>query len=186
MTGRLEPLLPERMTADQLRVYRAITEGPRSERAPDPARVAPDGSLRGPFNALLHSPAVGDAVQALGAAVRFATSLSDRVREMAILRVAAHSGCPYERAAHEPLARRAGVTDVELARLAGGLPLPFADAAEDAALALVEALLDGDVTDEEYERLAAVLSAREMVDLSTLVGYYRLLAGQLQLFRVEP
>ncbi|HEY0949418.1 MAG TPA: hypothetical protein VGD85_04425, partial [Nocardioides sp.] len=49
----------------------------------------------------LLSPAVGDALQRLGAAVRYRTALPDRAREMAILLVAARWDSAFEREAHE-------------------------------------------------------------------------------------
>ena len=45
--------------------------------------VDEDGRLEGPFNAFLLQPRLGGPLQALGAAVRYGTSLSDRAREIA-------------------------------------------------------------------------------------------------------
>ena len=88
MTARLRSFRPSELNDDQLEVYNAIAGGPR---AGGPfALTNDDGSLRGPFNAMVLSPAIGLALQSVGAAVRYRSTLTDRAREMAILVVAAH------------------------------------------------------------------------------------------------
>ena len=46
------------------------------------------GRLLGPFAVMLLTPEVGNAVQQVGAKIRFATALTARERELAILAVA--------------------------------------------------------------------------------------------------
>ena len=60
---RLPILPPSNLNDQQREVYHHIVRGPRSS---------------GPFNALLYAPTAGEALQALGAAVRYGTSLTDR------------------------------------------------------------------------------------------------------------
>jgi 4-carboxymuconolactone decarboxylase len=64
--------------------------------------VLADGSLAGPFGPMTLAAAVGDSVQALGAALRFATGLSDATREAAILLIAAHHRSEFEWLTHAP------------------------------------------------------------------------------------
>lgn len=140
----------------------------------------------GPFNAMLLSPAVGQALQSLGAAVRFASSMSGRLREMAILTVAAHWSCAFERDAHEAAGRMAGLTDADIGAVRGGKLPPLRDAHERRALEVVHALLkSGGLDDGQYQRALEVLGARELFELSTLVGYYSTLALQLRVFGDE-
>jgi 4-carboxymuconolactone decarboxylase len=176
---RLPLLSPADLDADQRALYDAITGGPR---AGGPFALTDDaGHLNGPFNAMLVAPELGEALQRLGAAVRYRTSLPDRLREMAILAVAAHWDSAFERYAHEPAALAAGVTPEEVAALRdGGLP----DGA-DAALRFVVALLrDGDADDVTYAAAVSTIGNRMVVELTTLVGYYATLALQLRVFRV--
>ncbi|WP_433244324.1 hypothetical protein [Actinomadura nitritigenes] len=79
--------------------------------------------LLGPFNEFLLRPALGDALQRVGAAVRYAGSLGGRARETAVLVVAAHWDSAFERTAHEAVGRAAGLTGAELAAIAAGAPL---------------------------------------------------------------
>jgi 4-carboxymuconolactone decarboxylase len=181
---RLERLPPERLDPDQRELYDAITGGPRAQGRQHFALTADDGGLHGPFNALLLSPALGTALQEVGAAVRYRTELTPRVREAAILLVAAHWDSEFERMAHESVGRSIGLTEAELTVLAQGEVPPTADDHEAAALGVTQALLRGDLADDEWERWSALLGPRTIFELSTLVGYYATLALQLRIFRV--
>ena len=177
---------PAHLTDEQRELYDRILGGPRAAGPQHFSLTATDGSLVGPFDALLLSPSVGAALQDLGAAVRYRTGLTDRVREMAILLVAAHWDSAFERSSHEAVGRAAGLTDDELAVLrAGGAPeLPDAD--EAAAIEVVRALLArGDLDDDEYARAAERIGDRAVFELSTLIGYYATLALQLRVFRAD-
>jgi 4-carboxymuconolactone decarboxylase len=145
------------------------------------------GGLAGPFNAMLYAPAVGHALQELGVAIRFRTSLAPRIRETAILLVAQAWDSAYERDSHEPIGRDAGLTDTEIEALRAGADPGFADEQERVAYSVVRALLGpADLDDHEYAVAAAALGEQALVELSTLVGYYSTLALQLRIFRVTP
>lgn len=183
--ARLPLLDPADLTAEQLAVYRAITGGPRSADATAAPVRDSGGRLLGPFNAMLYSPAVGAAVQSLGAAIRYATSLTDREREIAVLVVAAHHRSEFELFAHEPLARRAGLTIADLDALRAGGEPDLADRREQVVHATVRHLVEaGDLHDAAYGAAVAALGHTAVVELATLVGYYAALALQLRVFRV--
>ena len=78
MTPRIRPLAPSELTAEQSALYAAITGGPRAQGPQHFALTAEDGSLRGPFDLMLRSPAVGTAQQELGAAIRYRAGFTDR------------------------------------------------------------------------------------------------------------
>src|ERR1700737_4199412 len=71
--------------------------------------VASRGSIRGPFGVLLHSPELARRAAALGGYLRYESSLDPRLRETAVMATAGLNDCAYEWAAHEPIAREAGV-----------------------------------------------------------------------------
>jgi len=182
---RLSHLTPDQLEPGQRALREAILGGPRAAGPQLFELTDAQGRLNGPFGVMLHSPAIGGALQELGTAIRYRSMLSDRLREMAILAVASSWSSEFEQYAHEPLGRRAGLTDAELAALAAGLPLELADPAEAAGLRVVRALLtDADLTDEEYAAAQRVLGDQALVELTALVGYYATLALQLRVFRV--
>ena len=93
---RFKQLDKSEMTDAQRKAYDAIVSGPR-------------GGARGPFNALLRSPALADCVQRVGEYVRFNSSLPARLNELAIIIVARYWTAQYEWYAHRELALKAGL-----------------------------------------------------------------------------
>lgn len=183
--SRMPELRPEALSADQARLYEAIAGGDRARDASFRLTEA-DGSLVGPFGALLLSPTVGDALQQVGAAIRFGCGLSPVVREVAILSVAARRRSGFEWWAHEPIARRAGLTDQQVAALKAGEPPDFEDSAVTAAHAFSAALIAGGRPDDAtFEAAREALGLDGVMELVTLVGYYNLLAQLMQTFEIE-
>jgi 4-carboxymuconolactone decarboxylase len=182
---RLPALPPAVLTDEQRALYSEIAEGPRAAGPQHFALTAADGSLEGPFNAFLYSPALGHAIQRLGAAVRFETELTARTREIAILIVAARWGSAFERQAHEGVGRAIGLTEQELDEIWAGRVPDLADAHELAAAHLTFAMAHGDVSDDEWRRWGSIVGDSTAFELSTLVGYYATLALQLRVFRVD-
>ena len=174
---------PDELTGDRRQLYEAITSGPRSRGPQSFPLTDADGVLRGPFNDFLLAPRLGHALQELGAAVRYATSLSAREREIAILVVAAHWDSAFEREAHEAVGRAAGLTETELADLREGRRPQLDDAREAACLTLTRALVLGDVDDATWAATVPPLDRETVFELTTLVGYYATLALQMRVFR---
>ncbi|HET6625867.1 MAG TPA: carboxymuconolactone decarboxylase family protein [Nocardioidaceae bacterium] len=182
---RLEPIPPETLDGEQRELYGAITGGPRARGPQTFALTRDDGTLRGPFNAMLLSPALGGALQELGATIRYRSTLPARTREIAILTVAAHWDSAFERSAHEAVGASVGLSEDELAAIRAGRVPVLGDAHENACAHLVRAMVDGDVDDATWDRHAETAGNRTVLELTTVVGYYATLALQLRVFRVE-
>lgn len=182
--GRLPWLDPSELDEAQRAVYDAICGGPRAQ-GPQPFRlIDAQGRLEGPFNAMVTLPGLGAWLQGLGSAIRYGTSLSDRVREAAILLVASHHRSAFEWYAHERIGRAQGLTDEELAALSGGQIPPTFDEAEHAAAEVVVRLLSNrDLDDDEFASASVWLDTSALMELVVLVGYYQLLALQLAVWR---
>lgn len=178
-------MTPETLTPDQLALYRAIVEGPRAQGPRLFDLVDGDGALLGPFGGFLLSPAIGDALQRVGAAVRYEGRLGDRARELAILAVAARSDCSFERHAHEAVGRACGLTDAEITAVRSGEAPPLTDDTEAAVLRMTSALLDGDVDDETWASCVPPLDVETVFELIALVGYYSTLALQMRVLRTD-
>jgi hypothetical protein len=180
-------LRPGQLTDEQRLLYDELVHGPRGQGRQFFELTDADGVLAGPFNAMLASPRVGTAVQRLGTALRYHAGLPDQARELVILVVAARLGSAFEWQAHEPVARHYGVAAEVIAAVHDGHPPSLTDQALRAAYDLAVALLSGeDVPDDRYEAIAGVLGVPGVFEVSTIVGYYWLLATQMRLFRVGP
>ncbi|CAN5379209.1 carboxymuconolactone decarboxylase family protein [soil metagenome] len=183
--SRIPALTPGQLDPAQAALYREITGGPRAQGPQHFALTGDDGALHGPFNALLLSPTLGSALQELGAAIRYCTALSPRVRELAILVVANSWDSSFELHAHESVGRSVGLTESDFAALRSGGDLGLADPIEVAAVALCRALVAGDVDDAQWAAARSLLDDATIFELTTLVGYYATLALQLRTFRVD-
>lgn len=185
MSDRLARLTPAGLTAEQAALYQSIAGGPRGSGPQHFALADESGALHGPFGLLLHAPAVGGAVQELGAAIRYRGTLSDRQRELAILLVAAGTGSDFEWFAHVRVGLASGVSVAEMAAIAEGTFAPD-DALEAALVAVCEAVLaDRGVPEQDYAAHRAAVGEQRLVELVVLVGYYRLLASMLAYFEVS-
>lgn len=182
--SRLALTSPADLDAAQRALYDAITGGPRAGQAGTVPMTDDAGRLVGPFAVMLLSPAVGNAMQQVGAAIRFGTSLSDRQRELAILAVAGELRCDFERLAHEPAARAAGLSPEQVdAALSGRVPAGT-DEEEAVVLRLARAMTaTRALSDEDYRGGIAVLGRERLAELTWLVGYYSALALALAVFR---
>jgi 4-carboxymuconolactone decarboxylase len=182
--ARLSPLQREALTADQARLFDEIVHGAHDRRG-HPTYIAPDGSLEGPFNAMLLSPEIGDAVRRLGAGVRSHSVLSDRCREIAILTVAAGWDSSFERRVHEQAGAAAGLSADEMSVLAAGRVPRLDDPVEVAVAETAHVLVHRhDLDERQYLGAIAVLGERQLFELVVLVGYYAQVALQLRVFRV--
>jgi len=180
---RLEPLRKDDLTGEQAELYAALVG--KSLGRSETFALNERGEVRGPIAVLLHHPASGRPLQELAAVLRFSGLLPDAAREAVILVVAAYWRDEHEWASHEPIARGAGMSDDELAALRSGAAVGFADPVTQAAFDAAHAIVTrGDLSDDEYSRVQAVLGDEQLVEVTVVIGYYSLLSMQLRVFRV--
>lgn len=184
---RLRRLRPHELDARQRAVYDTIVHGRRADRPHAFPITDAGGGLQGPLNAWLLNPALGAAFEALGGAIAYDLGLAVREREVAVLSVAAHHDSPYELYAHRLAGARAGLAAEEIEALASGRDPGLDDPGERAVHTVVQALLnERGLDDDAYDRAVAVLGHTGLFELTTLVGFYSLLAVQLDVFGVVP
>jgi hypothetical protein len=112
--------------------------------------------------------------------------LSPRSQELAILTIAVHCFSEFEWAAHLTRALDVGWLPDQLEAIRQREE-PIIDDASEAAVHRVtlRILSVGDLNDDEFADSLSLLGARRLVELSMLIGYYRLLSVQLRLFRAD-
>ncbi|HEY9483437.1 MAG TPA: carboxymuconolactone decarboxylase family protein [Micromonosporaceae bacterium] len=182
--GRLSWLAPRDLTVAQREVYDSIVRSPRANGPRATSLSDADGRLHGPFNAMLFSPALGNSLQDLGASIRYRTTMPDRLREIAILEVARHMRSGFEWHAHAVAGRRAGLTDRDIDGIRHGVPGDGLSTAERLGIDVVGMLMTtGDLADDVFERARQEFGDVILTELLTLVGYYRLLAVQMRVWR---
>jgi alkylhydroperoxidase family enzyme len=181
---RLDLIAPPELDEAQRALYEAITGGPRASQAGTVPIVDESGRLLGPFAVMLLTPEVGNAMQQVGAKIRFSAALTGREREIAILSVAGEVRSDFERLAHEPAARKLGLTKAQVnAILVGDVPEGLTS--EEALVGRLARAMTAErnLEDEDYQAGLATLGKERLAELTWLVGYYSALALSLAVFR---
>jgi len=180
--ARIEPLAP-REWPDEMRAAIAALR-PADATLPAPRR---EGRPKG-LNALgtfARHPRLALAFHTFNGHVLFATSLSERQRELVVLRVASLRGSEYEWRQHAVLAGDVGIEAAELIRVAEGPGAPGWSALERALLGAVDELVrDAMVSDATWDELSGTLDTHQLMDLVFTVGAYDLLAMAFRSFGV--
>jgi alkylhydroperoxidase family enzyme len=113
--------------------------------------------------------------------------LPRRDTELVILRVAANCDSEYERRHHEPLARRAGLSAEEIARVAAGPDAPGWPDRDATLLRAVDELhAQRRISDDTWARLAAERPEVELIELCLLAGHYEMLAMTIASLGIQP
>jgi 4-carboxymuconolactone decarboxylase len=185
-SSRLGLIEPAALDDAQRALYDAIAGGPRASQAGTVPIADADGRLLGPFAVMLLSPGLGDAVQRVGAEIRFGTALTGRERELAILTVAGALDSDFERLSHVPAARAHGLTEPQIDAALAGRPADGLSADEAIVARLARAMIvDRTLSDQDYADGVAALGQQRLAELTWLVGYYAALALALSVFRPE-
>ncbi len=135
------------------------------------------------FTTLVRAPDLFRRWLAFGGAL-LGGALPARDRELLILRTAINCTAPYEWGQHVRVGRLAGLTDVEIARVADGPSAGWSD--DDALLLDVADELHATygLSDARYDALAARYDEVELIEVLMVVGHYHLVAMTLNALRV--
>jgi len=108
-----------------------------------------------------------------------------KLREIMILRTAQLAHSEYEWAQHLKMARKADVTEPQIADLQNWRSSRQFDATERAALALTEAVVACNVTDEIYAEASKHFGHQDYVELVVTAAFYCMVPRVLDALRVE-
>ncbi len=158
---------PDSMTADKKRVYEKIVSGPR-------------GRLVGPLRAALHSPELAERWQALGALLRFGTSLPARVSELAIVVTARRWNSQIEWHIHAQAARAAGIADAVLDAIQARATPVFDNRDDEIVYEFARQIQEtGQVEPTLYAQAVERWAAVGVVELTAVIGYYTMVSMTL-------
>jgi 4-carboxymuconolactone decarboxylase len=138
------------------------------------------------YRVLAHNPDILRDCLKLGTTLLKKTSLSAKLRELAILHVAKITGSEYELAQHHPIALQTGITESQVQALDDWVKATCFNAEERAVLQYVgEVAQQVKVTDETFTSLKRYLGQKEIVELTLSIGYWGLIARMLVPLEVE-
>ena len=139
------------------------------------------------FATLARHPRLLKRWSAFGGTLLMRGELPARERELVIMRTAANTGAAYEWGHHVPLARRAGITDDEVLRLARPLAEGDWEPGDEALVRAADELhIDNRISDGTWARLAERLSEEQLIEVCFLVGQYHLVAYTLRSLGIQP
>jgi 4-carboxymuconolactone decarboxylase len=124
------------------------------------------------YRALAHAPGLLRAWMDFAWLLRGHTATSRRLRELMILRTALLHHSPYEWHQHRRMAREEGVTETQVAELEMWRTSQEFDESEKAALALTDAIVEGEVTPEIIDELGRHFSLPQRVELTVTAAFY--------------
>ena len=146
----------------------------------------PDGTEMNLFATLAHHPKLLKRWAAFGGTLLFAGALPPRDREILILRTAVHCGAEYEWGQHVGIGMSAGLTEDEIARIAGDDRAGWSETEAALLDAADELHTEFVISDATWQRLAAVYDERQLIEVCMVVGQYHLVAFTLNSLGVEP
>ena len=136
---------------------------------------------RNTLGSFAHHPALARAFFTFNGHILMATTLTERQRELLVMRVATLRKSAYVWAQHVFMARDAGLTDEEIARIAYGPDAPFWTDLEAALLRSVDELIgDGAINATTFATLAAELNEQQLLDVIFTVGAYETIAFMMR------
>jgi 4-carboxymuconolactone decarboxylase len=139
------------------------------------------------FATLAHHPRLLKRWSAFGGTLLARGELSGRDRELLVMRTAANTGAAYEWGHHVPIARRAGITDDEIARLARPLDGAGWSAGDEALLRAADELhAENVIGDATWAALAGRLTEAQLIEVCMVVGQYHLVAFTVRSLGIQP
>ena len=144
------------------------------------------------FRTLVRHPGLYRRWSPFGGKLLRGGKLSERDRELIILRAAWRCGAGYEWGQHVSIARQAGLTDAEIRRVAqGGSPGSGINgtgwSSQDAALltAVDQLVTDHVISDTVWAKLRDRYADEQLIEVTLLAGHYAMLAGALNSFGTQ-
>ncbi len=172
--ARIDPIPLDRMTPEQRRLNDAIA-GSRG-----------GGPAKGPFALWLRTPELAAHANAFGSFLRAGTSVPPNLIELAILVIARAYTAQYEWHAHISAWHKLGL-DPAIAEAIRNRKKPALKTEEDRIVFTytTELIENRKVADTTYARAVEVLGEQMVLDLTTIIGFYTMVALVLVAIQVD-
>jgi 4-carboxymuconolactone decarboxylase len=183
--SRIPYILIENFDEEQKAFFNNLTQGKRAGGNGIDRFLTPEKGVRGPFNAWLYRPKLGDTAQRLGEMLRYEGELPPVSRELAILVVAAEWEAEYEWWAHEKIGKTVGLDEDIIASIKEGEKPLFNDSDQEVVYDFTRELIKTrNISDSLYHRAIDRLGETMVVELVMLIGYYTLVSMTMNVFKV--
>jgi 4-carboxymuconolactone decarboxylase len=147
-----------------------------------PNRLNPDGAGN-VLATLVRHPDLTGAYLPFNAYLLRSSTLSPRIREVALLRVVCRGNCDYLWSHHVPIAAQAGLSPEDMSGIRSGNCL---DRHDQLVIQAVDDLIaDSTITQPTWDELGEVLTDNQRMDLVFTIGGYFLLAMAVNTFGVQ-
>jgi alkylhydroperoxidase family enzyme len=178
--ARVNPVPPQEFS-EAFRAAMTALRPPNPRHQPMPTRNRP--KALNTLGTLAHHPELARAFFTFNGHLLLGTTLTERQREIVVMRVAAVRQSSYEWYQHLFVARDAGLTDEEIGRIAYGPDSPLWSTFESALVRSVdEMIVDGGISDGIWRVLAEEFDTRQLLDLVFTTGGYDTLARLFKSF----
>jgi 4-carboxymuconolactone decarboxylase len=138
------------------------------------------GRIPGPYRFTLHCPEITELMHPFGEKLRMDSSFPLRISEMAIVSTARAWDCDYVFNAHAAGALKGGVELSVIEAMQRGERPVFKQADEEAVYDFTtELCVKHKISDATYQRVLKMYDVPKVVELSSLIGYYSLVAATI-------
>ncbi|MEX8548804.1 MAG: carboxymuconolactone decarboxylase family protein [Mucilaginibacter sp.] len=184
--GRLPLLKPEQLNPEQKELYKLISDKQVPWAKKNNFEISlQDGSLIGPFNFHLRSPAVSKQYLGWANAESAGSKLSPRMREIIILTVGFSCNAEYEAYAHTAVGKAVGLTDAIINSIKLGQQPENLEPNEIAIYQFTHQLVNNRrIDDPTYQTAIKILTEQGVVDIVHLIGAYLATSAFLNAFQV--
>ncbi len=177
--ARIAPLPVDRWDDDVLAALRQAFPQPVVDRFVE-------GGAPTAISTMLQHPALAGPWLAYNNVLLWSPALDHRLRELIVLRVAHLTAAPYEWEQHVKLSERYGVTPADVEAVRAGPESEGLTPLERDLLAATDQLVDSyRIADDTWQRLAAQLDQRQLIEVIFVVGTYTCLAMVFNTFQLS-
>ena len=140
----------------------------------------------GPGSAMIHSPEMRRRANGLVNYLRDESTLPKKLQELTMILAARTMDCQFIWNAHAARARQLGISNEFVDNLRDGRPLPQLPADEQTVVNYVTELFrDHRVQDATWQAAVDQLGPMGVTELTTLMGYYAMLAYNANAFQID-